>query len=383
MSRRDSRVSCDSSWTGSMAELPEGWRIAALSDTVELQRGFDLPAQARQAGLFPVLTSGEGGGFHNQGPVAGPGFVVGRATNLGRPRWSSGDFWPHNTTMFAKDFKGNEPRWLFHLFEVLDLSGYDSGSVQPMLNRNYIAQVKVLVPPLPEQRAIAEVLGALDDKIAANTALAAAADRYGSTVLDRSLTTDRVRLDSLALITMGSSPAGETLNEAGDGMPFYQGVRDFGFRSPSRRVFTTSPVRTTETGDILISVRAPVGDINVADESLCIGRGIAAAQSSVNAPATLFYQLKGEREAWEPFEAEGTVFGSINRDQLHGIQLRPVAHDLVVAVEQELSSLEASIKATLAENRTLAAIRDTLLPHLMSGRLSVRDAEASTSEVGA
>jgi len=247
-------------------------------------------------------------------------------------------------------------------------------SAQPNMSAASMAAFRFRYPPLAEQQAIAEVLGALDDKIAANTTLAATADLCASTVLLQSLSTHRVRLDSLARITMGSSPKGETLNEIGEGVPFYQGVRDFGFRSPTRRVFTTSPVRSADAGDILLSVRAPVGDVNLAAEPICIGRGVAAVRSTVGTQATLFHQLRVEREAWEPFEAEGTVFGSINRDQLHGIQLRPVVDHLADAVERQLAAIEASIESTLAENRILAATRDALLPHLMSGKLLVRDA---------
>lgn len=256
------------------------------------------------------------------------------------------------------------------------------GSTVHHLNVPDIRSFEVWVPSLREQQAIAEVLGALDDKIAANTALAATADLYASTVLLGSLGAGRVRLASVAHITMGSSPKGDTLNELGQGVPFYQGVRDFGFRSPTRRVFTTAPVRSANAGDILVSVRAPVGDVNVADEPVCIGRGIAAVRSTTGAQATLLHQLKAERNAWEPFEAEGTVFGSINRDQLHGIQLHAVAPERVEFVEKELAAIESSIAATLAENRTLAATRDALLPQLMSGKLHVRHAEDLIVQAG-
>jgi type I restriction enzyme S subunit len=148
-------------------------------------------------------------------------------------------------------------------------------------------------------------------------------------------------------------------------------------------VFTSSPVRSAEAGDILVSVRAPVGDVNIADEPICIGRGIASVRSTRGKQATLFHQLKAERGAWEPFEAEGTVFGSINRDQLHAIQLREVDPSRAARVEEQLSAIESMIAATLAENRTLTATRDALLPQLMSGKLRVRDAEAAASDVGA
>ncbi|HCS60150.1 MAG TPA: hypothetical protein DIW46_01960 [Microbacterium sp.] len=248
---------------------------------------------------------------------------------------------------------------------------------------NRMSQWELQIPSLPEQKAIAEVLGALDDKIAANTRLAGTADDAASALLLSSLSSEWVRLDEIATIVMGSSPKGDTLNESGDGVPFYQGVRDFGMRSPSRRVFTTSPVRMASKDDVLVSVRAPVGDVNRANEVLCIGRGIAAVRSIRGAKSTLFHQLKAERGAWEPFEAEGTVFGSINRAQLHGIRLRSVRDEAADAVETELHNTEALISSLLSENLSLAATRDALLPKLMSGALRVKDAETIVEKAGA
>lgn len=147
---------------------PDGWKTQTLADFIELQRGFDLPHRTRRPGPYKVLSSGEAHGWHEEAKVAGPGFVVGRATNIGRPTWSDEDFWPLNTTLFAKDFKGNDPKFAYYWFVGHDLSAYNSGSVQPMLNRNYIANVPIDVPPIEEQRAIAATLGALDDKIESN-----------------------------------------------------------------------------------------------------------------------------------------------------------------------------------------------------------------------
>lgn len=130
---------------------PTGWRLVPLEEFVTLKRGFDLPARKRVPGHVPVLSSGETQGFHNEARVTGPGFAVGRATNLGRPTWSEVDFWPLNTVLYAKDFHGNVPKFAYYWFLGSDLSGYNSGSVQPMLNRNYIAKVPVQLPPVDEQ----------------------------------------------------------------------------------------------------------------------------------------------------------------------------------------------------------------------------------------
>src|SRR5262249_51167014 len=118
--------------------------------------------------------------------------------------------------------------------------------------------------------------------------------------------------DSFGL-TMGQSPPGETYNEEGKGLPFYQGRADFGFRFPTRRVFCTSPRRLAKTGDTLVSVRAPVGDINMADEECCIGRGVAAVRHKTGASSFTYYAMENFASEFARFEAEGTVFGSINK----------------------------------------------------------------------
>ena len=127
------------------------WKTKRLADLITLERGFDLPKAARIPGNVPVISSGKIEGTHNKAKIKGPGFAIGRATNLGLPRWSDIDYWPLNTTLYAKDFHGNNPRWLYYLFMVMDLSGYNSGSVQPMLNRNYISEIPVQVPSIKEQ----------------------------------------------------------------------------------------------------------------------------------------------------------------------------------------------------------------------------------------
>ena len=106
------------------------WSIAKLSDVVELRRGFDLPIGQRVPGYVPVLSAGTTSGWHDEARVEGPGFVVGRATNLGIPTWNEGPFWPLNTTLYAADFKGNDPRFLYRLFQSLDFTGFDSGQWQ-------------------------------------------------------------------------------------------------------------------------------------------------------------------------------------------------------------------------------------------------------------
>lgn len=351
------------------------WESTTWGDVVDLRYGKALRDYRETGGSVTVYGTNGPVGFTAVPQAKGPGVVVGRKGAYRGVHYSPADYWVIDTAFYIAPKRPLDMRWAYYALQLADINGLDSGSAIPSTTRESFAGLRATVPPFAEQQAIAEVLGALDDKIAANTALAATADLYASTLLLGSLGTDRVRLDSIARITMGSSPKGESLNELGEGVPFYQGVRDFSFRSPARRVFTTSPIRSADSGDILVSVRAPVGEVNIADEPICIGRGVAAVRSTTGTQATLFHQLKGERGAWAPYEAEGTVFGSINRGQLHGIELRLVRPERAGLVEHELATLESSIAATLAEDRTLAAIRDALLPRLMSGELRVADIE--------
>jgi type I restriction enzyme S subunit len=126
------------------------WRERRLEDVVRLKRGFDLATRDRRPGPFPVVGSAGISGWHDEGPIPGPALVLGRAgSSMGVASYCETErFWPLNTSLFVEDFKGNDPRFIFHLFQLTDLTGYNSGSAQPMLNRNYIRDVVFLIPGL-------------------------------------------------------------------------------------------------------------------------------------------------------------------------------------------------------------------------------------------
>ena len=182
-------------------------------------------------------------------------------------------------------------------------------------------------------------------------------------------------LADLADITMGQSPAGASLNENGNGIVFYQGRTEFGHRFPSIRLYTTAPTRFAQKGDILMSVRAPVGDMNIALEKCCIGRGISAIRSKTNSQSFVFYLLRSLKEQIDVFNGQGTVFGSINRDNLKGLSVAIPDETSITRFEAEASKLDALILANEMENRRLMSVRDSLLPKLMSGEINVDDIE--------
>ena len=144
------------------------WRRVTLGEVVELKRGYDLPRRERVSGSIPLVSSSGITDYHEEAKVKGPGVVTGRYGTLGKVYYVPEDFWPLNTTLYVRDFKGNDPRFIAYFLGNLDFSVYSDKAAVPGLNRNHLHQALVHVPLLPEQRAIAHILGTLDDKIELN-----------------------------------------------------------------------------------------------------------------------------------------------------------------------------------------------------------------------
>lgn len=180
--------------------------------------------------------------------------------------------------------------------------------------------------------------------------------------------------DEFSLI-MGQSPPGSTYNEEGQGLPFFQGRRDFGHRYPTDRVYCTAPTRYAAPGDTLVTVRAPVGDINMAAEQCCIGRGVAALRHKSGGRSYTYYAVHFMKDTFLTFEAEGTVFGSISKRGFESTRVIAPPNELVTHFENLAFPLDERITIDEAELRFLQSIRDELLPKLISGELRVPDAE--------
>jgi len=367
------------------------WTLKKLSDVVELRRGFDLPHKQRESGPCRVLSAGETVGWHKEGPIKGPGFVVGRATNLGVPTWSNDDFWPLNTTLYAADFKGNDPKFLFHLFETLDLSGYDSGSVQPMLNRNYISHVEVCIPDLPVQRAIVEVLGALDDKIAVNDRAVLVARQLGRALFRAAAAAGPVRrIDEIAsLITRGVTPTYTTA----EGMVVINQkcVRDHWVDLRQARMMERSGARADRVlrrDDVLVNStgQGTLGRVArwIIDKSdITIDTHVTLVRFDISAvePACAGLAMLEVESRIEALAEGSTGQTELRRDLLSAIELRLPVHQAQHSLGLRLRQLDDLATALTGESDRLAETRDQLLPLLMSGKVRVRDAERVASDV--
>lgn len=272
------------------------------------------------------------------------------------------------------------------------ITQFQSGSAQPQLPISTLQKMKVIKPDIAAQRRIASILSSLDRKIELNNKINADLEEMAQAIFknwfvdfepfkDGKFVDSELgmipegwkvgTLEDIAEITMGQSPAGNSLNENREGMIFYQGSSDFGFRFPSIRVFTTEPKRLAVANSVLFSVRAPVGDINVAKEECCIGRGVASIKSKYGHDSYLFYTMKSLHKLFDSFDGEGTVFGSINKKTLSAIQILLPSDGIVEQFNNISSSFDNRIRSLSEENSRLSLLRDTLLPRLMSGELEV------------
>lgn len=170
---------------------------------------------------------------------------------------------------------------------------------------------------------------------------------------------------------MGQSPTGSSYNEEGNGEVFYQGRAEFGFRFPTRRLFTTEPKRMAETNDVLLSVRAPVGDLNVAYEQCCVGRGLSAIHSKDGNSSFLLYTMFALKPQLDIFNGEGTVFGSINKHGLSDLPVNIPCADEIAKFESLVRPMDDLIRTNYEENCRLQTLRDSLLPKLMNGEIDL------------
>ena len=180
------------------------------------------------------------------------------------------------------------------------------------------------------------------------------------------------QLSEIANITMGQSPSGSSYNDEGMGTIFFQGSTDFGWLFPSIRKYTTEPSRMAKNGDILLSVRAPVGDMNIANRDCCIGRGLAALNSKNSYDGFLFYVMKYFKQIFDRRNSEGTTFGSITKNDLHSLTLAYPTEDLLKKYDNIVSKYNAMVFKRSLENQQLIQLRDWLLPMLMNGQVTVK-----------
>ena len=285
----------------------------------------------------------------------------------------------------VRPFEEISPLFLYYFFCLESTKKFMRniavGATMPSINTKLMGEIEVSYPDKQVQEKIANLLGAIDDKIELNNAINDNLEQQARALYQRMFIDNPVSggymgtLSDIADITMGQSPNGSSYNEDGNGAVFFQGRAEFGFRFPSARLYTTEPKRMACANDTLMSVRAPVGDLNVAYTDCCIGRGLAAIHSKSNQQSFVLYTMFSLHKQLDVFNGEGTVFGSINRTALTELPIFIPSDREIVKFEAIVAPIDAAIRNNYEEICRLEKIRDALLPKLMSGELDVSAVE--------
>lgn len=295
-----------------------------------------------------------------------------------------------------------DAEFLFHWLRVPEVramfEAHAYGAAQPNISPSLIEQQTIDLPALPTQRRIASILGTYDDLIEVNRRRIAVLEAMGRRLFDDFLTARvgqlphpggvqaelnppprgwrKTSLCEVVDLIMGQSPPSGELNTEGRGLPFHQGVTDFGPLFPGRRVFCDSLAgkRIAEAGDILFSVRAPVGRINVATERVALGRGVAAIKVRPSMRAFLLAHLRATFHTPDLI-GNGAIYKAVNRADIERVPIVQPSADDLARLEPRLATVRDCLLNLYRANAALAMSRDLLLPRLISGDLAVATAE--------
>lgn len=416
-----------------------GWLKTTLGEVTTFQRGFDLPVGDRTNSGFPVVASTGVVGRHNQAQVASPGIVIGRSGSIGGGQFLTEPFWPLNTTLWVKDFHGNDERFCFYLIKNIDFSGFNVGSGVPTLNRNHIHPLPVVIPPLAEQREIASILGALDDKIELNRRMSATLEDMARS-LYRSWFVDfdpvHAKIDGRQPAFMDEATAALFPDRFGDdGLPedwnietfgdFYQvletgrrpkgGIKDISDGVPSigaesvKRIGTFDFAKTKLVPhDFFKSMKKGVladGDILVYKDggkpgqlrpaATYVSKGFPFEQACINEHVFRIRMKEGlgqhfgflaisSESCFDQMRelATGVAQPGLNQAAMNALKfVLPADRKVLDAFNAAAQPLLDGCNERAAESFTLAALRDSLLPKLMSGEIRVCEAREHIEEV--
>ena len=392
------------------------WPQVPLGEVITLQRGFDLPSRDRKPGRVPILSSSGITDYHSEVGVPGPGVVTGRYGTIGQVFMIKEDFWPLNTTLWVKDFHGNDPRWASYLLRTIDFMSCSDKSSVPGVNRNDLHRILVLLPPLDEQRTIAGVLGALDDKIEQNRRTARALERLAQAIFRAWF----VDFEPAKAKAAGAASFPSMLQVIFDTLPTRFVDSEAGPVPEGWEVKALTTIATFLNG-LALQKYPPRGDgedlrvIKIAElrkgsaESAAWANGDVAKQYVIG-DGDLLFSWSGTLEAEFWFGGKGalnqhlfkvtsshfpswfcllcirqhlpwfrtiaaskaTTMGHIKRGHLQETPVVVPPNEILNEANKVIGPIYGLFGQLMIESRKLAAMRDVLLPKLLSGEVRVR-----------
>ncbi|KPL23574.1 MAG: hypothetical protein AMJ75_05795 [Phycisphaerae bacterium SM1_79] len=388
-----------------------------FKEFIVLQRGFDLPKKKMSGGPYPVVGSTSILGYHNEYKVEPPGVITGRSGSLGFVQYVSERYWPHNTALWVRDFKGNLPRYVYYYLQTLDLNRFNSGAGVPTLNRNDLDTLEVAIPPIPIQHKIAAILSAYDDLIENSTRRMRILEETAQMIYQDWFVNFRFpghesvrmveselglipegwmvkRVDDVSTLHRGKSYRSADLVDEG-GLPFlnlkcidrgggfrYDGIKRF------RGEFKDS--QTAKPGDIIIAVTdmtqerrlvahaARVPDIS--ERVAVMSMDLVRVDSNENIPTEYLYGMFRFSDFSDAVKqhANGVNVLHLNPERIGEFKFILATEDLTARYATICTDLYQLCDTLHIKNNDCRRTRDLLLPRLISGEIDVENLDIDT-----
>jgi len=374
------------------------WKQITLGEAITFQRGYDLTNRNRKPGNVPVISSSGRNGTHNEAQATGPGIVIGRYGTIGEVFFIEEDFWPHNTTLFVKDFKGNNPRFLSFLLNTIDYKSFSGKSGVPGVNRNDLHEINVSIPLLPEQRAIAAALGDVDALIASLDQLIAKKCDLKQAAMQQLLTGkqrlpefsgewEMKKLGKIANIQRGASPRPIDSPVWFDQNSSVGWVRISDVTKSGKYLLKTTQrlsllgilhSRPVRRGNLIMSICATVGRPIITEIDTCIHDGFVVFDNLQIDKHFLYYILTFIEDDWSRHGQTGSQMnlntGLINRTEF----LAPTTHEEQKAIAGVLSDMDAEITALAAQRDKTRVLKQGMMQELLTGRIRLLPASLNS-----
>lgn len=373
------------------------WNKVKFKKFITLQRGFDLPVSEMKDGEIPVLGSTGIIGYHNKAKVNSPGVITGRSGTIGLVQYADKPYWPHNTSLWVKDFKENNPKFVYYKLQTLKLNRFNGGASVPTLNRNNLDNLLVRIPDIPTQEEIASTLSAYDDLIDTNCRQIQLLEEAARLLFREWFVYFRfpehekvkivdglpegwkvAKVKELGKIVTGKTPSKKDIRNFNGNVPF--------IKTPDMHkswIILKTEETLSETGASLQNNKhLPPWSVLVS----CIGTVGVVAMNLFNSqtnqqinsviPRNKFYRyysffcLSNLKSLLEAIGG-GSTMANINKNKFENIKINIPAENVLAEFHQTVDPIFNQIALLLDQTQKLAQARDLLLLRLMSGEIEV------------
>jgi type I restriction enzyme, S subunit len=376
-----------------------GWKTDIFNNFIKLNRGFDLPEKNIIPGEHPVVASTSVKAYHKQYQVNPPCVVTGRSGSLGSVQFISKKCWPLNTTLYAKDYKGNYPRYVYYFLKEMHLENFNSGAGVPTLNQNHLHKLKIRIPTLPIQKRIAAILSAYDELIAKNNSRIAILEKMAEELYREWFVRLRfpgheklkivkgvpegweVKNSLLLLNVLGGGTPKTDIPAYWDGeIPFFtpKDAHDGYFADATEKNITPLGLENCnsklyEKNTIFITARGTVGKIVLAVRPMAMNQSCYALEPKCGRYPYYFFLAMRNTVAIIKGTSNSGVFDNIITDSFKQFDLFQPPEMVMDLFEIVISPVITHIETLVKSSSLLKTSRDRLLPRLVSGKINVEN----------